>query len=316
LRIVMPGPPGPREAWLSRPYAQLLRGPNLRWWRAPLSLAVVLGGFAVLVLGAAVAGALWSLASPSSGDPSGLTSETSPLGLLATNLVLAALIPISQLAVWVAYRWRPRWVASVAGGVRWRLLVAGYLVAAVVTVGLDLGLGFVLGGSDEGPLTPEKQWPQLLLVVALTTPLQAAGEEYFFRGWVQQVVGSWFARPAVSALAAALVSSTLFALAHGQQDPWLFADRFVFGLIACWLVWRTGGLEAGMALHGVNNLVAFAFTIASGGLAETLDASAATPQEVGVDVLTLGLTALAIVGSLHGRAVRRLFVPPIGVLTP
>ena len=44
--------------------------------------------------------------------------------------------------------------------------------------------------------------------------------------------------------AALLVTSTLFAMAHGLQNFPLFFDRFMFGFIAGWLVIRTGGLEA------------------------------------------------------------------------
>ena len=53
------------------------------------------------------------------------------------------------------------------------------------------------------------------------------------------------------------LTALLFALAHGLQNFPLFFDRFMFGLIAAWLVIRTGGLEAGIALHVLNNFLAF-----------------------------------------------------------
>ena len=37
----------------------------------------------------------------------------------------------------------------------------------------------------------------------------------------------------------------------------LFLDRLAFGLLAAVLVWRTGGLEARMAAHVVNNVFAY-----------------------------------------------------------
>ena len=56
-----------------------------------------------------------------------------------------------------------------------------------------------------------------LLVIVLLTPLQAAGEEYAFRGYLTQAFGGLF-RQAGSA-AAVVVPALLFALAHGAQSP-------------------------------------------------------------------------------------------------
>jgi membrane protease YdiL (CAAX protease family) len=129
----------------------------------------------------------------------------------------------------------------------------------------------------------------------LTTPVQSAGEEYFFRGWLPTAIGSWFARPGWSLLAGGLVSTGLFGLAHGDQNVWLFADRFGFGLIATVLVWRTGGLEAGIAMHAVNNVIAFGFGIGYGELEESLEVSTAGALEVGIDLAVLALSALVLI---------------------
>jgi membrane protease YdiL (CAAX protease family) len=98
----------------------------------------------------------------------------------------------------------------------------------------------------------------------------------------------------LGALLAGAVSTTLFALAHGDQDPWLFADRFAFGLTASWLVWRTGGLEAGIAMHVVNNLVAFGFGVAYGQLEESLLVTEADPKYVLVDLGVLAVSAVVL----------------------
>ena len=78
---------------------------------------------------------------------------------------------------------------------------------------------------------------------------------------------------ALSMWGAILVTSTLFALAHGAQNFPLFFDRFMFGLIAGWLVMRTGGLESGIALHILNNFLAFGAAVTFGDLTETLTVS-------------------------------------------
>ena len=70
----------------------------------------------------------------------------------------------------------------------------------------------------------------------------------------------------------------LFALAHGigQSVP-IFFDRFAFGLVAGYLVVRTGGLEAGIAMHVVNNSLAFGLALAFGDMA----ARSTPPAEAG-----------------------------------
>ncbi|MFN8082323.1 MAG: CPBP family intramembrane glutamic endopeptidase [Kineosporiaceae bacterium] len=225
-----------------------------------------------------------------------------------TNLVLAALILVAQAAVWGGHGWRPRWLASIGGGIRWAWLVTSYLVCLLVMLIADAALLAFDGGLT---WRPQSQAGLYVVIVLATTPLQAAGEEYLFRGWMAQAIGAWIPRAGVGAGVAALVSSSLFALAHGQQDPWLFADRFVFGLAASWLVWRTGGLEASIAMHGANNLIAFAYSVASGQLAEMLDATSSSPESFLVDLVLIVLTAVLLDRLARRRALPRLFHPPM-----
>ncbi len=102
------------------------------------------------------------------------------------------------------------------------------------------------------------------LIVLLTTPFQAAGEEYFFRGYLLRPSG----RCSATSGWRSSVTAVLFALAHGMQNLPLFFDRFMFGLIAGWLVVRTGGLEAGIAMHVLNNFLAFGIALTFGDLAD------------------------------------------------
>ena len=72
--------------------------------------------------------------------------------------------------------------------------LTGALVAALVW-GVVLGLGAafpqLLGGDEGGSSERPSTWLWLIGLTLLTTPLQAAGEEYLFRGWVMQWVGSF-----------------------------------------------------------------------------------------------------------------------------
>jgi hypothetical protein len=301
---------GPAEAWRARPYTQLLRGPNYAWWRPVVSvlLAVAVGfGLMTVFWGALAAG--WAVArggSPSDAEYAAWT--TGPIGLLFVNLVLASMILVAQAAVWGGYGWRPRWVASVAGGLRWPWLIRGTVLALALMLLVNAALVVLDGGLA---IRPDRRAASFALVVLLTTPLQAAGEEFLFRGWLSQLVGSVFARAGLGAVVAAVVSGLVFAWAHGQQDPWLFADRFVFALAASWLVWRTGGLEASIAVHAANNVLSFALAVLTGQVSQMLTATDADAMMFVVDLGIIVVNTLAIDRLARRYGMPRLFHPPL-----
>ena len=68
-----------------------------------------------------------------------------------------------------------------------------------------------------------------------------------------------------------LLPALLFALAHGAQDAPIFVDRFAFGLVAGVLVITTGGLEAGIAMHVLNNFLAFGLALAYSDMTSALN---------------------------------------------
>ncbi|MEU4388733.1 type II CAAX endopeptidase family protein [Promicromonospora sp. NPDC023805] len=292
-----------------REYPQALRGPKHRWWRPLLGLTAVVT-CTVLLTGVMLLYALAFVVAEALGvqlaDPSNVTDAwfVSPVGLLVTNLGLALGIPIALVATWAQAR-RGGLVSSVLGRVRWRLLLGALGVALLLLVPLTLAGDLLLtlldlpadgGGASSGadggaaadepwwPLTPASGWLALAVVVLLTTPLQAAGEEYFFRGWLTQWTGSMLRWRWLAIAAPAVLTAFLFALAHGAQSPWLFADRLVFGLVASLLVWRTGGLECAVALHVANNLLAFGLAIAYDGLEDSLLITEIAPAEGAVSI--------------------------------
>lgn len=88
------------------------------------------------------------------------------------------------------------------------------------------------------------------MFAVVLVPLQSAAEEYVFRGQLMQTIGSWLKRPAF----AILLPVPLFVVGH-DYDLWGQLDIAVLALAAGWLAWRTGGLEAPIALHLVNNVL-------------------------------------------------------------
>ena len=206
-------------------------------------------------------------------------------GPAAGHLGLAMLIPASILIVRFVHGVRPRWLASVQPGVRWRYLLIMVVVAAVSLNGV-LWLSFLAKGV---PAFHDGQagWLSFLLVIIMTSPLQAAAEEVFFRGYVLQALGSATGNTWVGVVG----SSLLFALLHGVQNPALFAHRLAFGLIAGALVVLTGGLEAGIAAHIVNNVAAYAYAMFTTSVAELRAVTELTWSDAAWDIAAFLVTA-------------------------
>ncbi|GAA0406680.1 hypothetical protein Acor_51500 [Acrocarpospora corrugata] len=184
-------------------------------------------------------------------------------------LVLALAIPVVLGTVWLIQRRRPGTVSSVAGRLRWRWLVACVplgLLAVVVGEGAQQLTLFLSGA----PVTYEwggwAPFLQAMAVILLLVPFQAAAEEYVFRGWVIQAFGAYMRNP----WPAFIIGSAGFAALHGYTD-WGIAYVFGFGILSGWLAVRTGGLEAPIALHVVNNVIAFGFSAADGNLDGALE---------------------------------------------
>ncbi|MGN6242980.1 MAG: CPBP family intramembrane glutamic endopeptidase [Motilibacteraceae bacterium] len=294
------------------PYPRLLRTSRWRWWRPVLGLLLGVAVLALLGVGVVVAvGLVEALRTGSAPTEGALADFSDPLVLLANNLLLAALIPATLLAVLVVHRERPGWLCSVVGRLRWGLLWRFTLLAAGTTV-LGAALGSLLPGLDaatDGGTVDGGRLTAQLAVIVLTTPLQAAGEEFGFRGYLTQALAGYGRSRLAGPLVAGLVTSLLFALAHGGQAPLLFADRFAFGALAAWLVWRTGGLEASIALHSVNNLLALGAAALSGALSQSITGTDLPWQAFVVDVGSLLLFALLADRWARRRGAARLSAP-------
>jgi membrane protease YdiL (CAAX protease family) len=150
---------------------------------------------------------------------------------------------------------------AVVLGLSFLALLATLFVAALLPSTGDAGE--ISGGANSWTSTTR----DFVLVILLLTPLQAAGEEYAFRGYLTQAFGGLFR----SRVAAVVLPAVLFALAHGAQDPPVFVDRLAFGLVAGVLVIATGGLEAGIAMHVLNNFVAYGLALAFSDMTTALN---------------------------------------------
>ena len=146
--------------------------------------------------------------------------------------------------------------------------------------------------------SPQPGFWGFLVVIILTSPLQAAAEEVFFRGYLMQALGSLVAKPWFGVVVSALV----FALLHGTQNLPLFLDRLGFGLLAAVLVWRTGGLEAGIAAHVINNVFAYVLAGLTTSIAEIRAISEIGWVDAAFDVG--GFALFAVLAYLVARRLR------------
>jgi membrane protease YdiL (CAAX protease family) len=299
-------PPGTPPHEVSRPFLQAMRSRDWAWWRPVLGLLLLSAVYLALAVATAVAGVFGLLASgvdPGTLPDVALDEFTDPWMLLFLNASLIVAIPCVWMVWAVAHGMRRGWSSSVRGRLRWRLVLP-YTLTALATVGVGIGLSvlvaFTVGGEQVSGPVPSFGW--LLLVVLLTTPLQSAAEEYVFRGYLSQTIAGWIRAPQTGALVAAVLSAALFAAAHGPQDPLTFLDRFAFGLTASAVVWLTGGLEAAIVLHAVNNVVVF---VLAGALGEGV-ATETVPDGIGLGFAVLSLASMAVYVAAVARSRRRL----------
>jgi membrane protease YdiL (CAAX protease family) len=279
------GPLGP-PAWRDpmpdpgTEYHRFLRTPRNAWWKGVVAIVGFVIGYLVITTALAVAAVAVDVAAGRStweAIGSGAV-EFTPAIFLATNVGNALSIPLAMFLQWLLWGQPIRWIHSVAGAIRWDLV--GRSAAVVVPLWIlymivsAVALPQMIGtDAPAGAFTTESL--VMLIIMLLTTPLQAAGEEYGARGLIMRAAGSWVASPVPGLIIATLVPSFVFMLAHGAGDPWLNVYYFGFGAAMSILAWRTGGLEATSVVHIVNNMMGFGIVILA-GQEINLDRSAGT----------------------------------------
>ena len=277
---------------MATPYHRLAREhPDHEWWKLPVAGLIGAVGYLVVtaVLGAGLAIVLLVTMG---NDPEAFDrwidelvsgAIDSPWVLAVMLASIALMLPAVLLSV-LATGPRPvGYLSSVEGRLRWGWLarvtaVAFLLYGAVIVASLALGLG----GEATAPSLADDAL--LYVVIALLlVPVQATAEEYVFRGYLFQLVGSWTR----FAIVPVLVSTPLFVAGH-LYEFWGLVDVTIFALMASYLVIRTGGLEAAIAAHVANNLVLFTL--------EAFNVVLVTTGEYGpVDVLPTLLTSVVFV---------------------
>lgn len=312
------------------PFHRLARTRLHRWWRPivgtiALALAALVVTFGVLILWEVIHAAI-------TGDFAEPESATAlfdnPVEDIAVNLLLLGILtPVVLLTVRLIQR-RPAFsVASVVGKIRWRWMLLcclpglGYLG---LNIALSAGFEELFPNVDTGPASPDGSfvgWGSFVvpaLVILLLVPFQSAAEEFAFRGWLIQAVGAYgpdniSGKRVVSLIKrlfrtpwpALIVSSVAFVFGHGYTG-WAMADVFLFAMTVGWLTIRTGGLECGIALHTVNNLIAFMLPAALGQLDGWSDQGGAPWPVFVLDIPCIALYAVGVLWLAKRKGIARV----------
>jgi membrane protease YdiL (CAAX protease family) len=298
---------------MSTPYHRLAREtPEHAWWKLPVAGLIAVFGYVGMTI-ALVLGVLIALFATGHGGAEFITRwlassdqlELQEPGFFALSMIgVALMLPVILVAVLITGPRPIGFLTSVEGRMRWGWLcrmIALALVVYGVALAVTLAVSEAVEPGDVNAPRVDDTVITVLVLVLLLTPFQAAAEEYVFRGYLLQLVGSW-TRFAVIPI---LVSVPIFAAGH-TYNFWGLVDVGIFGLTAAYLTVRTGGLEAGIAAHIANNVVLM--------VVDALGMITSTGEGGPVDLIPTVVTSLVMVGLVSWLATRQGIVrtrPPI-----
>lgn len=160
-------------------------------------------------------------------------------------------------------------IHSIAGRIRWSYLGVflgfGFLIFGLYNVGNLVLAGSLTTQNSVHPLNSGMFWLYIVLIL-LIVPFQCYAEELLFRGYLMQTVGRWLKNP----VWAIIIPAPIFMVLHGY-GLWGLLSVLTMALIAGFLCWYTGGLEAGIGLHIANNISGIILGLL--GLADPFDAN-------------------------------------------
>jgi membrane protease YdiL (CAAX protease family) len=225
--------------------------PPWKWWAIPAAVALGLllgsvGDLIVTIIGAA-SGASASHPPPAVNIIGDIVLD---VGFVAATVYVASLLGPLRLSEFGFRRFA-------LGRALWMLLAAAvvYFIATAVYASL-LGLH----GSEQlpGGLGSSSDTAAMIGVGVFVTVIAPMCEEFFFRGFIFGMLRSWLASRPWGPWVAATVTGLLFGAAHTGSAAIKYLPALAFlGFLLCLLRWKTGSLYPGMALHSINNSLAF-----------------------------------------------------------
>ena len=309
----------------NEPFENHYRTAHDRWWMGLVGIiATIVVFFVVSIVGGIIAVAI-DIATGAISQEDAMAGKitNTPLLLLTVNLSLILGGLVALLAHRVLHKQPWSRMFSVLPRMRWKWWGLS-LACTVPLFVLYMGIGFLfdnsaIQGSGDSSFMFDGTAVAYLLIIVLTTPFQAAAEEVMFRSYVPRVFGSWI--PRVGGVVGVIVATILFTLAHGAADPWLWAYYAVFGLVMAALTHFSGGIEAPVVVHAVNNVTMFIIALFSGEMSNAFDRGEGTGgvfmlfPMVALIVIAGVLTLVArwkkveTVAPVHVRPVKQAQVP-------
>ena len=215
-----------------------------------------------------------------------------PLVFIALLITIIPVIPAIFIARLITNFKPLGLIHSIAGRMRWSYLGVflgfGFLIFGLYNVGNLVLAGSLTTQNSVHPLNSGMFWLYIVLIL-LIVPFQCYAEELLFRGYLMQTVGRWLKNPAW----AIIIPAPIFMVLHGY-GLWGLLSVLTMALIAGFLCWYTGGLEAGIGLHIANNVSIFIF-----GLLGLEDPFGAVREEQPLDFVQALILQLAFAGLVY-----------------
>ncbi len=239
---------------------QLKNEPGYKKWKPIVAFLVMLAFyfiFGLLALGIqatfqAATGTLDPASFGMGGNPANYIDIdfTNPFDIFFNMLQVIVIIPAVALGMKFTKLGGLKTLKSNERKLRLNRIVS-FVPLLIVLYAAETVVSALIGAATGNPLGAFRFPVAALIVVLLFIPFQAAAEEFLCRGFLLQTIKSWIP----CAWAAVIGQALLFALMHGYNplgNLEILISGLFFGLAAV----KTGGLEAPIAMHMINNLAA------------------------------------------------------------
>ncbi|QGY47340.1 CPBP family intramembrane metalloprotease [Maribellus comscasis] len=193
------------------------------------------------------------------------------LGLVLMVFPFLVMLFISILLIKAFHKRSFREVINGGGVFRWRRFWKGFLVWGVFAV--ILLVASLLFDRENYELNFQlSKFIPLVIISLLLIPFQAGTEEFFFRGYLAQGVGSWTKKRWL----AVLLPSVFFALLHCMNPEikefgfWTMIPSYIlFGIVFGVISILDDGIELAIGVHSVNNILSSIFVTSKSSVLQT-----------------------------------------------
>ena len=244
---------------------------------------------------------------PLMSDPEANSTLMKSIGVSPAAYMLFLLVfPFTLIALYLGQKFiHKRTVLSLhtaAKKIRWSRGMQAFFLTWVV-LGSFTFIGHISGLSPINTNFDAGRFAIYALVSIIFLPMQSGTEEIVFRGYLNQgfahvLKNKWIAFVITSVLFAAMHLSNPEALKGAEEGILLLtmSSYFLFGFIACLMVWMDDGLESAIGFHAANNTFAAIFVNYEGSVLPTPSLFMATPNTaIDVPISLAAMTLIALI---------------------